>query len=163
MGLLSKLKKAFGDTGPKVQDNRSLAVIQEKEKRIAELEQQISHLTESTMTDVSKVQAKDHEIDKLMGEIAGLRRAAANSEKNVKERDERIARLEREIASLKAKPQSPAPASKTSSPPPASQRQPVQNVKPAIKPSGDDPYQKLGQELVDAFKKTTRPGDEKAE
>ncbi|MFO8100729.1 MAG: hypothetical protein R6U37_00955 [Dehalococcoidia bacterium] len=158
MGLFSRLKSVFGEN----KDAEKYAgIISAKEGKIVELEQEIAEL-----------KAKEEQIVLLQRELASLRETASKEDATIQAKEARIATLERTISTLKEKMEAAPTEPETKpepEPKPAPKPQPpkpkpaVVKRSPAIdesKDKADDPYQQLGQDLIDAFKKTTRLEDD---
>ncbi|GEM_PF-3041031 len=178
MGLFAKFKSLFGGTDD---SGKYTGIISDKERQIVALEKEISELKESTTTGGTVIKEKDGQIYTLEEEIANLRRSITKGDATIKAKEDRISVLERTVANLKEKREAPEPEPKPepkteSKPEPQKLESPItetpaarlpeaetlelDNLKAQPKAKTGDPYQQLGQELVDALKKTTRGGDD---
>ena len=113
-------------------------IIKAKEAQIVALEKE-----------ASSVKTKDNQIAALEREISRLKESTATDTATIKARDDKIAILEGEVASLNGK----LKASEVEPQLPAS---PVTKVAKAKKKvAKGDPYQQIGEDLINALKQTT--------
>lgn len=150
MGLLSRIKTAFGSSK---QDEKATAILQLKEKRISELEQENERLKESAMAAESIIKSKEEQIAEIEKEVNRIRHAATLGESSVKAKEDQIARLESEIAALKEQ-QKQMEARKYAAIDASEDVSAEQETETPYE--GSDPYQQLGQELFEALEKTIR-------
>ncbi len=173
MGLLSKFKSVFVKTDD---SGKYTGIISAKEGKIVALESEIAAL-----------KAKNEQIALLQKELDNLRKATSKGDATIQAKEARIATLERTVTTLKEKLEATE-----SKPKPKPEPKPAMALKPASKPElkyqprraepvaietppplpdnleaksstqTNDPYQQLGQELVDAFRKTTRKGEDQS-
>ena len=162
MGLLSGLKSLFGGTDDTAQ--KYTAIINSKEGKIVELERQVEEL-----------RSKDEQLVLLQKELARLKETTSKGDATIKAKEDRIAGLERTVSNLRdkldaaksaqqAEPKpEPKPEAKPQKPAPAAVEKPIpipDSSQLKSKSETDDPYQQIGQDLLEALRKTTKRGED---